>query len=129
MVIVLSVVTGRMWYFFEFMFTHDGFFSSMTLYTLLYSVGNIFGFKVITEFRQHIYPLVSNLRKCTTICLNILWYGHQLMLMQWVGIVIVFIGVMVEVAHNHGLVCLGAPKTIPKQEGGSMMTYEVVKTQ
>jgi len=54
----------------------------------------MFSFKLINIFRQHVYPLVSNTRKCITVCVNIVWYGHHLGVMQWVGVVVVFGGIL-----------------------------------
>ena len=70
---------------------------------VLQALGGLFAFKLVNTFRQHIYPLVSNTRKCMTICINVAWYGHHLHAMQWVGIFLVFAGIMVELVSNYNL--------------------------
>ena len=80
-------------------------------FSLLNAMGGMFGYKLVNTFRQHIYPLVSNTRKCMTVCINVVWYGHHLMKMQWLGILIVFSGIMVEIINNYNL----ASKILPNK--------------
>ncbi len=51
---------------------------------------------LVKNFKQHIVPLLSTLRKIGTILLSILIYKHQMNRNQWIGIIIVFSGVMLE---------------------------------
>lgn len=102
--LVISVVTLNIIYFFSFIFDHGRLLIDLAAYSFLYSLGGIFAFKLMNTFRQHIYPLVSNTRKCLTVCINVMWYGHRLANMQWVGIFLVFSGIMVEVVSNYSLV-------------------------
>ena len=62
-------------------------------------------------FRQHILPLVIITRKCFTVLINVLWYGHHLKILQWVGISLVFGGIMVEIVNNYNL----ASKILPNE--------------
>lgn len=66
-------------------------------------MGGIFSYRLVNTFRQHIYPLVSNTRKCMTVCVNVVWFGHRLAGMQWVGIMLVFGGILFEVISNYNL--------------------------
>ncbi len=67
----------------------------LVLFGVLNALGGIFAYRLVNTFRQHIYPLVSNTRKCLTICINVAWYGHHLAKMQWLGILIVFSGILI----------------------------------
>lgn len=64
----------------------------------------MFVYKLIATFRQHVYPLVSTVRKCLSICLNVFWFGRTLLPLQWVGVAMVFGGIMIEVVCNYELV-------------------------
>lgn len=105
----LSVSTWKISYFISFILHHDQLLIDLTCYALLSSIGSLFVYKLIAMFRQHIYPLVSGTRKCLTVCVNVSWYGHHLMGMQWLGIFIVFAGVMIEIISNYNL----ASKILP----------------
>ena len=72
-------------------------------YGCLHACGGIFCYKLMSIFRQHILPLVVNTRKCLTVVLNVFWFGHTLKWMQWVGIALVFGGIMVEIVTNYNL--------------------------
>jgi hypothetical protein len=47
-----------------------------------------------------------------TVCINVLWFGHHLTKMQWLGIVIVFGGIMMEIINNYNL----ASKILPSND-------------
>jgi drug/metabolite transporter (DMT)-like permease len=68
---------------------------------MLNSICAMFIFKIITLFRQHIYPLVSTVRKCITVGVSILYFGHHIEILQIAGIIIVFFGVLLEIAVNY----------------------------
>lgn len=69
--------------------------------------------------------------------MNVLWYGHHLVAMQWLGIFVVFSGIMIEIINNYNLASRLIPnhnvrsrdgknysKIIPKDEG-SARKYEI----
>lgn len=103
---------------FKFSLEHDRLLFDLTLHSVLNSLGALFTYKLITIFRQHIYPLVSEMRRCLNVCLNVFWYGHHLLPLQWLGIAIVFSGILFEIIGNYNL----ASKILPnhnnrKREG------------
>jgi drug/metabolite transporter (DMT)-like permease len=95
LVFILSILSWQISYFLSFVINHDGFLLDLTCMGVLSSVGSMFSYKLINMFRQHIYPLVANTRKCMTVCVNILWFGHHLALLQWVGVALVFGAILV----------------------------------
>lgn len=58
-VLVISICTWKIGYFVTFVLQHDRLLLDLTLYSVLNSVGALFMYKLITIFRQHIYPMVS----------------------------------------------------------------------
>lgn len=51
---------------------------------------------VISNFKQHIYPLISTVRKLLTIIFSILIFKHHMHFFQWVSIGIVFVAMGYE---------------------------------
>jgi drug/metabolite transporter (DMT)-like permease len=90
-------------YFVVFIFSHDRLLFDLTAFGLLNALTTLFAYKLVSIFRQHVYPLVTNTRKCLTVCINVLWFGHHLAPMQWFGIFLVFGGIMVEIINNYSL--------------------------
>lgn len=63
---------------------------------ILQLVGQICIYLVVANFKQHIYPLISTVRKIFTILLSILVYGHPMTIHQWFAMVLVFGGMAYE---------------------------------
>jgi UDP-galactose transporter B1 len=101
--LILSIISWQISYFIDFVIKHDRLMLDLTLYGLLIGIGNIYAYKLISICRQHVYPLVSNVRKCFTVCVNVLWFGHNLKGLQWLGILMVFGGVLFEIISNYNL--------------------------
>ncbi len=101
--LIISICTWKIGYFVTFVLEHDRLLLDLTLYSFLNCLGTLFMYKLISIFRQHIYPLVAELRRCLNVCVNVLWYGHHLAPMQWFGIAIVFTGIMIEIINNYNL--------------------------
>ena len=59
-------------------------------------LGQISIYYVITNFKQHVFPLISTTRKIITVLLSIFVYGHTLKELQWVAIGLVFLGMFYE---------------------------------
>ena len=89
--------------FIKFAVSHSRLMLDVALMGTLMAVAQIVAFKIIATFRQHILPLASKVRSYITICFNVFWFGHHLAVMQWVGICIICIGVLVEIINNYNL--------------------------
>lgn len=135
---ITSIVSLKITYFVSFSLSHDQLLTDLACQGILNSVAYLFVFKLISIFRQHIYPLVAGTRKCLTICINLLWFGHHLVAMQWVGIFIVFTGIIIEISSNYNLARKILPndnirnkegknynKVIAKDEGWSPHRMEI----
>ena len=51
---------------------------------------------VISNFKQHIYPLISTVRKLFTVLFSIFMFKHHMHFYQWISIAIVFIAMGYE---------------------------------
>lgn len=62
----------------------------MLLMGVLSTVGQMFVYQMIKEFKQHFVPFVITTRKIVTVGLSILYFGHETNAGQVIGILIVF---------------------------------------
>jgi UDP-galactose transporter B1 len=60
------------------------------------AVGQIFIYYTLSRFSSLLLVTVTVTRKMLTMMLSVLWFGHRLSRMQWVGVVLVFGGVGAE---------------------------------
>lgn len=102
-VLILSLVSWQLPYTLKFMMEHDELFLHIIMLGLSNAISAIFIYKIISIFRQHVYPLVSTVRKCITVGVSILYFGHHIEFAQLIGIVLVFGGVMLEISMNYKL--------------------------
>lgn len=58
--------------------------------SVLTFVGQIFVYRMIKQFKQHIVPFVVTTRKIITVGFSLLYFHHQSSLGQVVGIILVF---------------------------------------
>jgi UDP-galactose transporter B1 len=87
----------------EFIVYHDELLLHLTVMSLLNALGALFIYKIITLFRQHVYPLVGTVRKCITVGVSIVYFGHHITFLQLMGIMLVFGGVLLEILMNYKL--------------------------
>jgi UDP-galactose transporter B1 len=74
----------------------------LLLESLMVASGHFFAYYLIAHFKQHVVPFVITTRKALSVLLSIVVYGHQVNAKQWVGIVLVFGGVLGELAWGWG---------------------------
>lgn len=60
------------------------------------SFGQIFVYWLINHFRQHVVPFIITTRKIITVAISIIYFGHEVTLIQIMGIIIVFLAVFYE---------------------------------
>lgn len=59
-------------------------------------ISQISVYYVINNFKQHIYPLISTVRKLLTILFSIYMFNHKMHFYQWISILIVFLAMGYE---------------------------------
>jgi drug/metabolite transporter (DMT)-like permease len=74
-----------------FMFEHRTFMYHMLLMGLLSTIGQMFVYRMIKQFKQHFVPFVITTRKIFTVGLSIFWYHHETNAIQIIGLAIVFL--------------------------------------
>lgn len=58
--------------------------------------GQVAVYYVISNFKQHIYPLMSTTRKILTILVSIIIFQHSINSNQWLALAIVFLSMAYE---------------------------------
>lgn len=57
---------------------------------ILSFIGQVFIYRLVKQFKQHIVPFVITTRKIFTVVLSIMYYNHEYTYWQVMGIIIVF---------------------------------------
>ncbi len=73
-----SVITWKVLYFIEFFMTHDQVLYDIIVLSVLNSFGQIVIYKMVKLYKQHIPAFVIGIRKCLTVVINILYFGHSI---------------------------------------------------
>ena len=101
--LIASILTWKIHYFLHFAMDHDHLLTDLMVYSMLNAMSIMFIYKLMSMFRQHVYPLVATTRKCFTVGINVFYYGHHLAGLQWMSIGLVFGGVLIEIINNYNL--------------------------
>lgn len=62
--------------------------------------GQLSIYYIVTNFKQHIFPLISATRKIITVVCSILIFNHNLSALQWICVAMVFGGMIYEVSDE-----------------------------
>ena len=87
---LFSIVMGHSLEIVNFMYHHQRMLIDNILIGVLSFLGQIFIYRLVKQFKQHIVPFIITTRKIFTIALSIAYYGHQYNSQQVVGVLIVF---------------------------------------
>ena len=88
--IIYSTVLFELVEMCSFILTHRKFMVHMILMGVLSTLGQMFVYRMIKQFKQHFVPFVITTRKIFTVGLSILWYHHATNTAQLLGLVLVF---------------------------------------
>ncbi len=75
---------------------HPPIIKDLLLIGSLQVISQLSVYYVISNFKQHIYPLISTVRKLFTILFSIYVFDHRVGFGQWVSIAIVFVAMAYE---------------------------------
>jgi UDP-galactose transporter B1 len=88
--IIYSLLLFELRNMIQFMIDHDEFLLDMFLMGLLSTVGQMFVYRMIKQFKQHFPPFVITTRKIFTVGLSIIIFDHKTNFMQIFGLLLVF---------------------------------------
>jgi len=94
--VAIAVVTGQLFGFIEFVKAYPAVWTDLIMISALGTIGQIFIFYTITNFSPFVLSIVTSTRKCFTLLLSILYFGHPVSPIQWIAIGLVFLGVVIE---------------------------------
>lgn len=84
-----SVVSGNFLNMVGFIADHRKLLQDLGMIAVLATAGQMFIYRIVREFRQHMVPFIITTRKIFTVAISILTYGHQISPMQMVGLALV----------------------------------------
>jgi hypothetical protein len=90
------IFTNKFFVYCEFMYYHKDFVFDLGLMSLTAFVGQIFIYRMIKQFKQHIVPFVVTTRKIITVGLSLIYFHHETSLGQISAIIIVFLATVYE---------------------------------
>jgi UDP-galactose transporter B1 len=88
--------TGSISYLISFSLNYGELLRDLLFLSIFSAIGQIFVYRMVKEFKQHIVPFVITTRKIFTVVISIFVYKHETSGMQVVGIAIVFISAIYE---------------------------------
>ena len=80
----------------DFVARHPSVFPDLLSFAACGAVGQIFIYYTLSKFSSLLLVTVTVTRKMLTMMLSVLWFGHRLTGMQWIGVGLVFGGVGAE---------------------------------
>lgn len=99
-VLAYAVLSGEIFKQLKFCKDHPTVIVDILLVSVLQVVGQISIYYVVANFKQHMWPLISTTRKVMTILLSIFIYGHKIVPLQWLSILLIFGGLIYEVSDE-----------------------------
>lgn len=91
-----AVISGQFFYAFNFAQKYPQILIDIVSLAFLTTLGQIFVYRMIKQFRQHIVPFVITTRKIFTVVLSIVFYGHETTFTQIAAIALVFFAASYE---------------------------------
>lgn len=101
MLLLTSGITTYLWKFIKFVWSHDGLMLDLCLQSFFYSIGQIFVFRAGVQYKQHIMATIGVIRKLLSSLFSAIYFHHNLSLIQYVGIAIVFGALGVDIYLNY----------------------------
>lgn len=96
LIFVFALLSGELTQSLAFCIDHPSVLKDLFSISLLQIVSQVSVYYVISNFKQHIYPLISTVRKVLTVFLSIFLFSHSVKLSQWFAIIIVFLAMGYE---------------------------------
>ena len=98
--VIYAICAMQLPYIFTYTLTHHEWVIDMTIFSVLSAIGQLVIYRMIKLFKQHIVPFVIATRKCLTVVVNIMYFGHLVNGKQLAGMLLVFAAIMLEVILN-----------------------------
>lgn len=80
----------------DFISRHPAVFTDVLSFAACGAIGQIFIYYTLSKFSSLLLVTVTVTRKMFTMILSVMWFGHRLTGMQWIGVALVFGGIGAE---------------------------------
>jgi drug/metabolite transporter (DMT)-like permease len=98
--LAILLISGTLLPSLDFCLTHHEILRDILLVGLLTILGQVSIYYVVINFKQHMFPLVATTRKILTILYSIYYFRHPTNLYMWICLVLVFGGIIYELADE-----------------------------
>ena len=88
--LIYSIISGNFMSNYAFSVKHPQIIQDMGILSLVSAIGQVFIYRMIKQFKQHIVPFVITTRKIFTVVISIVLFGHKTTMLQVFGIVLIF---------------------------------------
>lgn len=99
--LVYATIFQQLVYIATFIMEHSELQQDLLFYSILNAVGQLVIYRMIKLFKQHVAPFVIATRKCFTVIVNIVHFGHTINQNQGIGMAMVFTAILIEVYGNY----------------------------
>ncbi|CAH0475984.1 unnamed protein product [Peronospora belbahrii] len=96
-----ALVTGQAFEGFFFCIENPAILKSVFYFSVCSSLGQNFIYFTIQQFSALTCTTITTTRKFFTILFSVVWYGHELSLMSWCGVAVVFVGLGWELSSKY----------------------------
>lgn len=86
-----AVISGQLTFAKDFVTRHPQLGYDMIKLSCLTTIGQVFVYRMIKQFKQHIVPFVITTRKIFTVVLSIVFFHHKTTWVQVLAIVLIFL--------------------------------------
>lgn len=94
--------TGEVWEFMNFTDRHPSIFFNILLFALTSALGQTFIFMTVAYFGPLTCSIVTTTRKFFTILASVILFGNVISGLQWVGTILVFLGLGLDAKFGKG---------------------------
>jgi UDP-galactose transporter B1 len=75
----------------------------IALFCACAALGQVLIFRVVKEFGSLVWVTISVTRQLFTILLSVMLFGHHVNAVQWLGVILVFAGLGIDIAAGYGV--------------------------
>lgn len=96
-----ALVTGQAFSGLWFCMENPAILQSVFFFSICSALGQNFIYFTIQQFSALTCTTITTTRKFFTILFSVVWYGHHLSGMSWVGVILVFVGIGWELSSKY----------------------------
>lgn len=94
--LLISIIRFTLFTYLQYIMEHPLYAFHLIIYSILGLCIQIFKYRMIKQFKQHIVPFVMASRKIISILLSVFIIGHDYAAIQFLGVFIIFVSIIYE---------------------------------